>query len=128
LSYATNGTGAPLNNQINNAGYGYDAAGNLTTESAISYAYDAANRLKTAGVFSDYEYDGDGNKVKQANIYYLWSSVLGEPVVEWSEGGSFTGSTGRMSMAPAAGRRWQCRATTGSSTGRIRITWGADGC
>jgi RHS repeat-associated protein len=92
LSYATNASGATLNNQINSAGYGYDAAGNLTTERATSYTYDAANRLKTAGWLNNYEYDGDGNKVKQSNgdtIYYLWSSLLGEPVAELTSGGVY---------------------------------------
>ena len=107
LSYATNGTEAPLNNQINNAGYGYDAAGNLTTEGG-AYTYDAANRLKTAGFFNSYEYDGDGNKVKQTNngetIYYLWSSVLGEPVVEWMEGEFFHGVYRAYVYGPGGGQ------------------------
>jgi hypothetical protein len=37
--------------------------------------------------------DGDGNRVKQTNsagtIYYLWSSVLGGPVVELTSGGVY---------------------------------------
>jgi RHS repeat-associated protein len=91
LSYATNGSGAPLNNRINNAGHGYDAAGNMIQDPARSYTYDAANRLKTAGVGNSYQYDGDGWKVKQvtggSSVYYLWSSVLGQPVVELTSGG-----------------------------------------
>ncbi|MGH9766052.1 MAG: RHS repeat domain-containing protein [Blastocatellia bacterium] len=91
MSYATNGTGAPLNNRINNAGYDYDAAGNMTN--AGSYAYDAASRLKTAAGGNSYDYDGDGNRVKQTNgsgtVYYLWSSLLGEPVAELTSGGLY---------------------------------------
>jgi len=90
LSYATNASGAPLNNRINNAGYSYDAAGNMTN--AGSYAYDAANRMKTAGGVTN-DYDGDGNRVKHANgsgtLFYLWSSVLGEPVAEVTSGGTY---------------------------------------
>jgi RHS repeat-associated protein len=86
LSYANNATGAPLNNRINNAGYSYDQAGNMTSDGNVSYTYDAANRLKTAGTGNSCDYDGDGRKVKQVSggypLYYLWSSVLGEPVVE----------------------------------------------
>jgi RHS repeat-associated protein len=91
LSYATNGSGAPLNNRISNTGHQYDTAGNMIQDPALSYTYDAANRLKTAGVSSSYGYDGDGWKVKQVSgaitVYYLWSSVLGQPVVELTSGG-----------------------------------------
>jgi RHS repeat-associated protein len=42
---------------------------------------------------SSYEYDGDGRRVKQVNsdgtIHYMWSSVLGEPVVELTSGGVY---------------------------------------
>ena len=54
--------------------------------SSCAYAYDGANRLKTAGTNNSSEYDGDGRKVKGVSggyaLYYLWSSVLNEPVVE----------------------------------------------
>ncbi len=77
--------GAPKNNRIRNAGFSYDAAGNMTNDGAVGYAYDAASRLKTTGG-NTYEYDGDGRRVRQtvdvSNIFYLWSSVLGQPVVE----------------------------------------------
>ncbi|MGH8613970.1 MAG: RHS repeat domain-containing protein [Gammaproteobacteria bacterium] len=90
-SYATNATGAPLNNRINNAGYSYDAAGNQTNDGWASATYDAASRLKTVGSNNSCDYDGDGRKVKQVSdgypLYYLWSSVLGEPVVELDGGG-----------------------------------------
>ena len=86
LSYATNGSGAPSTNRINNSGYTYDSAGNVTNDGSLAYAYDAAGRLKTAGTNNSCEYDGDGRKVKQVSggypLFYLWSSVLGEPVVE----------------------------------------------
>ncbi|MDX2040107.1 MAG: S8 family serine peptidase, partial [Acidobacteriota bacterium] len=60
LTYATNGSGAPSTNRINNSGYSYDNAGNLTNDGGLSYAYDAAGRLKTAGTNNSCEYDGDG--------------------------------------------------------------------
>ncbi len=86
LNYATNPSGAPSTNRINNTGYSYDAAGNMTSDGVINYTYDGASRLKTAGANNSSEYDGDGRKVKGVSggysIFYLWSSVLGEPVVE----------------------------------------------
>jgi RHS repeat-associated protein len=92
LSYATNASGAPLNNRINVASYSYDSAGNWTSDGVTSYTYDAASRMKTAGGLTN-DYDGDGNRVKQANgsgtIFYLWSSVLGEPVAELTSSGVY---------------------------------------
>ncbi|HKX28403.1 MAG TPA: S8 family serine peptidase [Blastocatellia bacterium] len=87
LTYAANSSGAPLSNRIHNPGYSYDAAGNLTSDGEQQFTYDAANRLKTAtGGTSSQEYDGLGNRVQHRNsagaLYYLWSSVLGQPVVE----------------------------------------------
>ncbi len=87
LSYAANGSGAPSTNRINNTGYTFDSAGNVTNDGNLAHTYDAASRLKTAGGDS-YQYDGDGHRVRNQisgysnALYYLWSSVLNEPVVE----------------------------------------------
>jgi hypothetical protein len=52
------------NNQIN--GNGYDAAGNMTASSGVSYSYNAENQLtSTAGVM--YTYDGDGKRGEKNN-------------------------------------------------------------
>jgi RHS repeat-associated protein len=63
----------------------------MTSDGSLSYAFDAAGRLKTAGTNNSCEYDGDGRKVKQVSggypLFYLWSSVLGEPVVELDSSG-----------------------------------------
>jgi RHS repeat-associated protein len=61
---------ALANNQL--AGYGYDAAGNMTSDptDGASLVYDAENRIATAtkgGVTTTYTYDADGNRVKKAN-------------------------------------------------------------
>ncbi len=94
-SYATNASGAPSTNRINNTGFAYDNAGNMTSGSGWNYTYDAANRLTAAGaVGNTYGYDGDGRKVVQntggyGNLYYIWSSVLGQPVVEATTGGVY---------------------------------------
>jgi RHS repeat-associated protein len=53
-------------NRITNAGYVYDAAGNLTSDGIQSFAYDAENKIKTVNGVSDvYRYDGDGNRVRK---------------------------------------------------------------
>ncbi|HXX18646.1 MAG TPA: RHS repeat-associated core domain-containing protein [Candidatus Acidoferrum sp.] len=57
---------ATAQNQISSGTtYGYDSAGNMTTNASNSYTYDAENHLtSTAGV--TYTYDGDGNRVEKA--------------------------------------------------------------
>src|SRR5207248_2992215 len=69
-------------------GFLYDTAGNLTSDTAYSYAYDAtgqqmnANRLNYA---LQQGYDGDGLRGRKNDngpvTYYLRSSVLGGAVV-----------------------------------------------
>ncbi len=55
-------TSAGTNNQL--AGFGYDAAGNMTSNGSASYVYDAENRLiATAG--TSYIYDGNGQRVEK---------------------------------------------------------------
>ena len=54
-----------VNNRITTSGYAYDAAGNLTDDTAHTYAYDAENKIKTVdGVANTYIYDGEGRRVK----------------------------------------------------------------
>ena len=53
-------------NRITNAGYTYDAVGNLTNDSVRSFGFDADNKIKTVnGVTDVYRYDGDGNRVRK---------------------------------------------------------------
>src|SRR4029077_7402930 len=35
------------NNRITNSGYGYDSAGNLSSDGAHTYAFDGENKIKT---------------------------------------------------------------------------------
>ncbi len=49
-------------NQMTNAGFVYDANGNLTSDG--TYTWDRANRLKSLGT-TTYSYDGLGNRVQQ---------------------------------------------------------------
>ncbi len=55
-------TSANSNNQL--AGYGYDAAGNMTSNGPASYVYDAENRLIATAGYS-YIYDGNGQRVEK---------------------------------------------------------------
>jgi RHS repeat-associated protein len=96
ISYATNASGAPATNQIGNPGYRYDAAGNMTQDTWNTYSYNAANLLKEvgSGAYSTYEYDGGGNRVRHVAggygpFFYLWSSVLNQPVLELTSEGVF---------------------------------------
>src|SRR6185503_13623962 len=53
-------------NRITNAGYAYDAAGNLTNDGTQSFAYDGENKIKTVNGVSDvFRYDGDGNRIRK---------------------------------------------------------------
>jgi RHS repeat-associated protein len=75
---------AGTNNQL--SGFGYDAAGNMTSNGTASYTYDAENRLTLTAGYT-YTYDGDGNRVKRANgstgtLY--WRGPGGDPIVESS--------------------------------------------
>lgn len=68
----------------NHTTYTYDANGNLTSQThpasgqTINYTYDAANRLvNVAGgsSTSDFEYDGDGNRVTQSIVAGTYNYV-----------------------------------------------------
>jgi RHS repeat-associated protein len=53
---------AGTNNQL--SGFGYDAAGNMTSNGSASYVYDDENRL-IATAANSYLYDGDGERVEK---------------------------------------------------------------
>jgi RHS repeat-associated protein len=55
-------TSALPNNQL--SGFGYDAAGNMTSNGTASYVYDAENRLIATAGYS-YIYDADGQRVEK---------------------------------------------------------------
>ena len=73
----TSGSGGPqpnlsfnASNQITNAGYGYDAAGNMTNDGFHNYSYDAEGNISKVdnGTTAQYTYDGLNRRV-QAFIY-----------------------------------------------------------
>jgi RHS repeat-associated protein len=59
------------NNRL--TGFGYDVAGNMTSNGGATYTYDAENRLATAGGVT-YTYDGDGNRVKKSSGTLYWGA------------------------------------------------------
>lgn len=74
---------ALANNQL--AGYGYDAAGNMTHDltSGLTYSYDQENRITGAGGFT-YTYDADGNRVEKSTgstgtlYWYMTPGIVAE--------------------------------------------------
>jgi RHS repeat-associated protein len=74
---------ALANNQL--AGYGYDAAGNMTHDatSGLYYTYDQENRITGAAGYT-YTYDADGNRVKKSNgsagtlYWYMTPGIVAE--------------------------------------------------
>jgi len=55
------------------SGFGYDAAGNMTSNGGASYTYNAESQLKTAGGVT-YTYDGEGNRVKKSSGTEYWGA------------------------------------------------------
>ena len=62
-NHETLSTSANGSNQL--AGFGYDAAGNMTTNGSVTYVYDAENRLIATTEGYSYIYDGNGNRVEK---------------------------------------------------------------
>jgi len=87
-------TAGYTNNRRN--GFGYDAAGNLTSDGLQTFTYDATGQQTYASATGlTQNYDGDGLRVKKTESgvtnYYLRSSVLGGQVVaEMNSSGTWT--------------------------------------
>jgi len=62
-----NAAPATVKNQL--TGFGYDPAGNMTSNGSASYIYDAENRLAATAGWT-YVYDGDGERVIKCNGTY----------------------------------------------------------
>jgi RHS repeat-associated protein len=79
------------NNQL--TGFGYDAAGNMTSNGTDAYTYDAENRMtKFVGVTTNnYSYDGDGQRVKKTSpVSLYWYGATGEVLDETASAGALT--------------------------------------
>ena len=77
------------NNQL--SGFGYDAAGNITSNGSTAYNYDAENRLTkfiTTGT-DIYVYDGDGRRVKKNTgpVTLYWYDMAGNVIDETNGSG-----------------------------------------
>ena len=76
---------ALTNNQL--TGFGYDQAGNITSNGGVSYTYDAENRLfATSGVI--YTYDGDGKRVKKSSALLYWTGTGSDTLSETNLSGT----------------------------------------
>ena len=70
------------NNRITASGYGYDSAGNLTTNPGVgSQTFDAENNLISTGGVT-YTYDGDGKRVMKSSGTIYWYGGVGSPLQE----------------------------------------------
>jgi RHS repeat-associated protein len=82
---------APATIQNRLTGFGYDAAGNMTSNGSATYTYDGENRLLTAGGYT-YSYDGDGRRLKRqsGSLGILsWPDLSGTTLDESGLTGSF---------------------------------------
>jgi RHS repeat-associated protein len=67
------GPATNLNQLPSGSGFGYDAAGDMTSNGGATYTYNAEGQLKTAGGVT-YTYDGDGNRVKKSSGTEYWGA------------------------------------------------------
>jgi RHS repeat-associated protein len=75
------------NNHITNAGFSYDAAGNMTADSSYSYTYDGEGRLGTAAGVT-YTYDGDDLRVSKSSGTSYWRDLDGDALAESNSSGA----------------------------------------
>jgi RHS repeat-associated protein len=103
------------NNQL--TGYGYDAAGNMTSDptDGVTLSYDQENRITGAAGYT-YTYDADGNRVKKSNgstgtlYWYMTPGIVGESDLTGvlkSEYAFFDGERVARNVYDAAGNRVQ---------------------
>jgi len=86
-----NAAPATVSNRL--TGFGYDAAGNMTSNGTAIYTYDGENRLVATAGWT-YVYDGDGRRVRKSNSAsngtLYWAGVSRDPLLESSLNGSGT--------------------------------------
>jgi RHS repeat-associated protein len=80
-----------LNNRLTDTGFGFDAAGNMTSDpvnsSPNSYTFNAEGELTSAaGV--NYTYDGDGSRVKKSSGKLYWYGNGIDPLSESDASGN----------------------------------------
>jgi RHS repeat-associated protein len=80
--------GVNTKNQINNSGFVYDAAGNLTADGSLTMTYDAENRMTSANAGISYTYDGDGRRVKKGTSKLYWYGAGADTLLETDASGN----------------------------------------
>jgi RHS repeat-associated protein len=78
--------GVNTKDQINNSGFVYDAAGNMTADGTLTMTYDAENR-KTASSGLSYTYDGEGRRVKKGASKLYWYGAGADTLLETNASG-----------------------------------------
>jgi RHS repeat-associated protein len=81
-----------VKNQISDAGFVYDAAGNLINTpnpGGLAMQYDAENRMTSAAGVT-YTYDGDGKRVQKSNGKLYWYGTSSDPLFETDAAGAVT--------------------------------------
>jgi RHS repeat-associated protein len=80
----------PITNRITTGGFGYDAAGNMTSDSAFNYGFDGANRITsvvqpgTTTSIATYAYDDRGLRVNKNGSLYIYSGS--QVIAEYANG------------------------------------------
>ena len=85
LSVSVNG-----NSQISNAGFSYDAAGDMTADGQFTYTYDAENRITSSSAGVSYTYDGNSLRVKKSSGTLYWRAFTGNVLTETDASGNTT--------------------------------------
>lgn len=80
---------ATTSNQLSSTGFGYDGAGNMTTDGANTYTYNAESETTSAAGVT-YTYDGDGNRVEKSSGRLYWYGAGTEILDESDLTGSIT--------------------------------------
>jgi len=79
---------SPASPQNRLPGFGYDAAGNMTSNGSATYTYDGENRLLTTAGLT-YTYDGDGKRVRKSSGPLYWTGTGSDPLNESDLTGTF---------------------------------------
>jgi RHS repeat-associated protein len=75
------------NNQITNAGFTYDADGDLAGDGTCTYSWNAEQHLSSAANVT-YTYDGRRRRVKKSSGTLYWNSPRGVPLAETDSSGN----------------------------------------
>jgi RHS repeat-associated protein len=73
-------------NRVTSAGFGYDAAGNMTGDGLCTYSWDVEGRQTSVGgtgcTATSYTYDGDGKRVKKSSGKLYWYGMNADALLE----------------------------------------------